>query len=295
MIMIDLPRSSVSAVVLGIMQDGGLPHIGCRCRRCSAVYDHGAQPSYAAALAIADTRAPQPKVWMIDATPDLKYQVDALAGLLGSHPLRHGRVRQVDGIFLTHAHMGHIGGLPQLGPEAMAAEALPIFAAPGLAELLRETRLWQPLLQNLHLNELHDDQPVPLAQGLQITPLSVPHRDEWDIGTYAFHIQGPSNALLYLPDIDAWEQWPGARQRLLAADVALVDATFYDVTEIGGRPPVAHPLIPHTLELFADIAGRILLTHLNHTNPVLDEGSDERQSVLSTGARIARFGQIIPL
>jgi pyrroloquinoline quinone biosynthesis protein B len=293
--MIDLPEARLSAVVLGNMQDGGLPHIGCRCSRCSAVYDGAAPQKYAASLAIVDNRIPLPSVWLIDASPDIRYQLDALTSILGSHPSRPGRTRQIDGIFLTHAHMGHIGGLPQLGPEAMAATDLPVYAASGLVNLLRGTALWQPLVHNLNLRTLVENQAVDLATGLRLTPIPVPHRDEWHIGTYAFHVQGPTNSLLYLPDIDAWEQWPDARRQLAAVDTALVDATFFDIQELGGRPPVAHPLVPHTLELFADISSRLLLTHLNHTNPLLDKNSMERQIVLRAGARIAHFGQVLPL
>ncbi len=51
------------------------------------------------------------------------------------------RLRQPDGIFLTHAHMGHIGGLPQLGPEAMAITQLPIYASRELGHMLLENAL----------------------------------------------------------------------------------------------------------------------------------------------------------
>lgn len=293
--MINHPSGQLSAVVLGNIQDGGLPHIGCRCFRCAASYDRTAPQEYAACLAIIDNRGSKSSVWIIDATPDMKYQLDALSSVLGPHPSRRNRSRQVEGIFLTHAHMGHIGGLPQLGPEAMAAEELPVYASTGLLRLLQEARLWQPLVQNLRLIALEKHEPVMLAPDLHLTPIPVPHRDEWGIGTFAFRIQGPSKSLLYLPDIDGWEQWPSARQHLSNVDMALVDATFFDERELGGRPPVAHPLVPHTLDLFADLSGRLLFTHLNHTNPLLDEGSVEHQTVLDAGAQIARFGQEISL
>lgn len=281
----------ISAVVLGNMQDGGLPHVGCRCQRCAAVFEGDRQPLYAACLAIVDERQLGPKVWLIDATPDIKFQINLLSNLLGPHVSRSGRLRQPDGIFLTHAHMGHIGGLPQLGPEAMSAHQLPVYAAPGLTSLLNETRLWQPLAQNLELVPLPANVPVSLSPDLTITPVPVPHRDEWGIGTFAFHIQGPNRSLLYVPDIDAWEDWPLAREQIASADIALVDGCFHSQDEIGGRPPVAHPLIPHTLELFADLECRLVITHLNHTNPVLDLDSAEYAAVLSAGAAVAHTGQ----
>jgi hypothetical protein len=47
--------------------------------------------------------------------------------------------------------MGHIGGLPQLGPEAMFVQELSIFASVGLVGLLAETAVWQPLMRNVEL------------------------------------------------------------------------------------------------------------------------------------------------
>ena len=129
-----------------------------------------------------------------------------------------------------------------------------------------------------------------LGADLQITAVAVPHRDEWGVGTVAFHVQGPGRTLLYLPDIDAWEAWPEARTWLGAVDVALVDATFFSMAELGGRAPVAHPLVPDTLRRFADIPGQLVLTHLNHTNPLLDAASRERRLVAAQGVQIAAQG-----
>jgi pyrroloquinoline quinone biosynthesis protein B len=96
--------------------------------------------------------------------------------------------------------------------------------------------------------------------------------------------------LLYLPDIDAWQQWPEAEATLSAADVSVVDASFYSVAELGGREPVAHPLVPDTLLRFGHIPGQLVLTHFNHTNPVLDRNSPERKRVLEAGAIVASRG-----
>lgn len=283
-------KNSVTVVLLGALQDGGLPHAGCRCRRCALAYDDPSRAGLATCLAVVDTRQAPAAVWLIDATPDIKHQLNLLAPALGPHPTRPARLRPPDGLFLTHAHLGHIGGLPQLGPEAMAVEGLPVYATPALLELLRATRLWSPLVDRLDLRPLTPGTAVSLAPELTLTPLAVPHRDEWNVGTLAFVVTGPRRSLLYLPDIDSWMAWPAARRWVTAVDIAILDATFYSTDELGGRAPVAHPLIPDTLARFAGGPGELVLTHFNHTNPVLEADSAAADFVRAAGVRLAHTG-----
>jgi pyrroloquinoline quinone biosynthesis protein B len=300
--MLTFPPNEITAVILGSMQDAGLPHAGCTCPRCTAAFDNPARAEYAACLAIIDNRNAEVhgerergKVYLLDATPDIKFQLNLLAGVLGPHPERQNRLRQPDGIFLTHAHMGHIGGLPQLSKEAMFVHNLPIYAAPALCNLIKETKLWSPLLEELDFRPMPSGTTVDLGDGLWITAVPVPHRDEWGVGTVAFKIEGPRNSLLYLPDIDSWEQWPQAEAMLNSVDVTLVDASFYSEDELGGRAPVAHPLVTDTMSRFAHLADKLILTHLNHTNVVLDAGSVAETAVLKAGFRIAQTGSMFTL
>lgn len=284
--------SKISAVVLGIMQDAGMPHIGCRCSRCLDAFDHPERAGRAVCLALIDETAAPANVWLIDATPDIGRQLNDLAFALGSHPGRANRLRPPSGILLTHGHMGHVGGLSQLGPEGMAVTDLPIYASEGLAAVIRGSDVWRPLLAGLAWRALTAGVAVALGPTLKVTPLAVPHRDEWGTGTFAFLVEGPSRSLLYAPDIDNWDQWPEARAVVASADVVLVDGTFYDAAELGGRSPVAHPLVPDTLAHFGEMASKLVLIHLNHTNPALDEGSAERENVYRAGASVAQQGQV---
>lgn len=286
----DQQQSGVSAVVLGIMQDGGLPHIGCGCSRCRIAFDNPALAGYAASLAIIDRRQERTAVWIIDATPDIKWQLEMLADYLGPHAQRRGRLRQPDGLLLTHAHLGHIGGLPQFGPEAMAVRDLPVYATPELATLLQENVLWRPAVKRLLLRLIAPRDTLTLAPGLQVTAVAVPHRDEWDAGTLAYHIAGPDKSLLYLPDIDSWDLWSEEQSFVVAADIALVDATFFSADELHGRTAVAHPLVSDTLERFKCMPGQLVLTHINHTNPILLQDSPESETVRRAGVQIAYRG-----
>ena len=201
--MLTLRENSVTAVILGNMQDAGLPHAGCTCARCTAAFNDPSRVQYAACLGIVDLREKrdtelrredtefhrEAKVYIIDATPDIKFQLNLLAGVLGPHPQRANRLRQPDGIFLTHAHMGHIGGLPQLSKEAMFVNNLPIYATPALCDLLHGTTLWSPLVAELDFRPMPSGATVDLGDGLVVTAVPVPHRDGWGVGTFSCEIE----------------------------------------------------------------------------------------------------------
>ena len=293
-------KDTVTAVILGIMQDGGLPHAGCRCERCIAAFNNPTKIEYAACLGLVDTRASTAStgsatVYIFDATPDIKYQLNLLSTVLGAHPERPNRLRQPDGIFLTHAHMGHIAGLPQLGPEAMDVNRLPVYASYEMGRLMQATPLWEPMLKNVRLVPLQPEQYVEVALDIKITAVPVPHRDEWEVGTFAYKIEGPNRSLFYVPDIDRWEAWLDGDEMLNSVDVVLADASFYSKDELEGRDPVAHPLVPQTLKFFADLDCELVLTHFNHTNPVLDEDSEARSLVNEAGVKVAQTGMMFAL
>ncbi len=275
--------------LLGNAQDGGVPHAGCRCPRCQRALNDPAQRQLATSLAIIDRRPTTPRVWLIDATPDLIWQLELLGDVLVM-PDRPRRLRQPDGIFLTHAHMGHVGGLQQFGRESMGVHDLPVYASVAMQELLQRSRLLGPTVERFRFQTMEHGLTVSLAPDLTVEPLSVPHRDEWGVGTFGFRMQGPNRSALYLPDIDRWDDWPEADAVLRSVDVAIVDACFYSSDEIGGRTDIPHPFVTDTLERFADIPGELVLTHLNHTNPLLDPGSAQRADVERRGAEVASAG-----
>lgn len=281
--------SPVLVTVLGIAQDGGVPHAGCQCERCRRAMDDPSCRQLVVSLAIIDRRQQPSKVWLIDATPDLIWQLELLRDDL-SRSDRPRQLRQPDGVFLTHAHMGHVGGLQQFGRESFGVRDLPVYASAPMQQLLRETRLLAPTVDRFRFEQIEHGRRITLAPDLTIEPLAVPHRDEWGVGTFGFRITGPERSALYLPDIDRWEDWEDADHVLRSVDVAIVDACFYGPDEIGGRTDIPHPFVTDTLERFAGIPGQLVLTHLNHTNPLLDPDSEETRTVQSAGVAIAETG-----
>jgi pyrroloquinoline quinone biosynthesis protein B len=272
------------AVVLGIAQDGGVPHLGCRQKLCVEARREPSKRRSVASLGLIDASG---KRFVIDATPDFEGQVSRLGGL-------------PDGILLTHAHIGHYLGLAQLGREVANAKDMPVFCTASMARFLRENRPWSRLvlLGNIVIHEIEPDKEFALTDSLRATALSVPHRDE-DSDTVAYIVAGPARKLLWLPDIDKWEKWDRRIQDVLrTVDVAFLDGTFFSADEIPGRSiaEIPHPLVSETVSLLSTEQGRarVFFVHLNHTNRLLWDGKETRR-LRDQGFGVATEGQRLPL
>jgi pyrroloquinoline quinone biosynthesis protein B len=286
-------------VVLGTAQDGGLPQIGCAAACCAAARADPERRRLVTSLLLVDPRSG--KRWLFDATPDLPAQVERARP--HAHPdgkAGEGRPALFDGVFLTHAHMGHYAGLLALGREAYGSAPQTVHASAAMGAFLRTNAPWSLLVDARHveLAELVPGEPVVLAPDLTVTPLAVPHRQELS-DTLAFVLRGPRRALLYLPDVDAWERMdPSIEARLAEVDVALVDATFFDGGELPGRDlsAIPHPFVVHSLARFAPLdeheRAKLRFTHLNHSNPAADPASAAAARVRDAGMAVARDGEV---
>jgi pyrroloquinoline quinone biosynthesis protein B len=285
--------SPVRAVVLGIAQDGGLPHIGCRQPLCVSARQDPAHRQRVACLGLIDDTSGQR--FLIEATPDLASQIDSLnEGRTAPDPRR-----PLDGILLTHAHIGHYAGLMYLGREALGADRVPVHATPRMAAFLRENQPWKQLVSMGQIDVRELSPGVEVAMGrFNVTPVLVPHRDEIS-DTVGYRVRGPSRSLLYIPDVDKWERWDrNLALEVAAVDAALLDGTFQDAAEIPGRSlaEIPHPLVGETMGLLVAPAlrGRVHFIHLNHTNTLLWD-TDALRRVEARGFRVARDGDTFSL
>jgi pyrroloquinoline quinone biosynthesis protein B len=208
--------------------------------------------------------------WLIDATPDLKDQVHALAGLAPDCSF--------SGIILTHAHMGHYIGLAHLGLEAWNAKELPVYASRRMADFLRKNAPWSKLVsaRNISLQVLEPGLERQLGPGLDLTPIEVPHRGEFS-DTMAFVVRGAARKLFYCPDIDSWDGWDqDLRTFLSGCDIALLDGTFYSPDELPWRDLslIPHHMAQDTARRLAGVDCEVRLIHLNHTNPLHAPGPE---------------------
>ena len=267
-------------VVLGTLQDGGSPHMSCNKSCCAIVRPN----DYVVSLGVID----ESKHLLFDASPDLVEQTNYLQSISPTKELE---------IFLTHAHMGHYAGLIHLGRESANTKRTPVYAMPRMAQFLRSNGPWSQLvdLENISIKPVQNNIPVPVSPRLTVTPLVVPHRDEFS-ETVGFLIKGQSKRALYIPDIDKWDLWETDINGLLATvDYAFLDATFFEDGEIP-RPmsEVPHPFVEESVARFRTLTdedkNKIYFIHLNHTNPARDANFQGRVAVEKEGYRFANFG-----
>jgi pyrroloquinoline quinone biosynthesis protein B len=283
-------------MVLGIAQDGGAPQAGYP---KEPGWHDPSRRRLATCLALIDPTTGGR--WLFDATPDFPEQLqrlDEIAPVQG----RPG----IAGIFLTHAHIGHYTGLMYLGKEVIGAKDVPVWAMPRMQQFLRDNGPWQQLVRfnNIALQPLVANAPVRLPSGLKVTPILVPHRQEYS-EVVGFRIEGPTASILFIPDIDSWDQWDeqGTRieDEIAKVDVAYLDGTFFANGEIPGRDMSGfpHPFISTSLARFAALPGseraKIRFIHLNHTNAALWPETDARKQIDKSGFRVAEEGERVEL
>ncbi len=274
-------------VVLGIAQDGGIPQAG----RFDDPRWSGAGRKRVVCLGLVDPATGGR--WLFEATPDFPEQLRLLhlsepRGMKGAPP--------VSGVFVSHAHIGHYTGLMYLGHESMGAKEVPVYAMPRMREFLATSGPWSQLVKyrNIALTPLEGG--VALTDRLRVTPIAVPHRQEYS-EVIGYRIEGPNRRVLFIPDIDSWREWDAQGIRIedeiAAADVAYLDGTFYADGEIPGRDMSGfpHPFITHSMERFAPLPAseraKVRFIHLNHTNPAARPGTPARRTIDRNGFRVA--------
>jgi pyrroloquinoline quinone biosynthesis protein B len=283
-------------LILGVAQDAGYPQAGCAKTCCQPAWENPTLSQFPTCLGIVDPQTRQ--YWLIEATPDFKWQMNILQKMAGFPP-----DQLPDGIFLTHAHIGHYTGLIHLGREVIGAKQIPVHVLPRMHDFLQKNGPWNQLtsLENIKLMPLVPNRPVQLTEKISIRPFLVPHRDEFS-ETAGFMIRGPDRSLIFIPDIDKWGKWDQDIQALVREnDFAFLDGTFFDATELPGRDmsEIPHPFIKESMEQFKNLSSsekeKIFFIHLNHSNPALQPDSKTADVILQQGFRISSQGAVFPL
>jgi pyrroloquinoline quinone biosynthesis protein B len=272
----------VRARILGSAAGGGFPQWNCRCPTCEATRaGTAARPRTQSSLAIRGEDGP----WFLaNASPDVRQQLEALApdGATGI------RAAPVAGVLLTDAEIDHTAGLLLLRESTTAIRVY------GSAPVRRALTEGFPVLRILgrycgvEWRTLEPGRPLAIdGSSLEVEPLGA-----------------GGVALTYVPGLARLDG--DVLDRLAASDVVLVDGTFWRDDELARlgisdrtASQMGHVALSGPDGTIAALAAlerpRVILVHINNTNPVLLEHSAERDAVRQAGLEVGHDGLEVEL
>ncbi len=300
--------------VLGAAAGGGFPQWNCNCRNCDGVRKGSvrATPRTQSSIAVS---ADDVNWILFNASPDLLAQYKSFPALQPARAIRDTAIRSV---VLMDAQIDHTTGLLML----REGRPLEIYCTEMAREdLTTGNPLFRILGHYCGVNwhgiptESGNSFPIIGAEELSFTAVPLksnappysPHRDKPLEGdNIGMRIADPRSGkvLFYAPGLGEIE--PHLKPFLEEADVLMVDGTFWTDDEMirlglskkrardighlaqsgpGGMIEVLTPLK----------AGRKILIHINNTNPILDEDSEERRQLAGAGIEVAYDGMDVIL
>tara|TARA_Y100000588_G_scaffold151460_1_gene165479 strand:- start:1124 stop:1840 length:717 start_codon:yes stop_codon:yes gene_type:complete len=232
---------------------------------------------------------------LIEASRALPDQMRLWADSLG----KQGVVKP-DSLSLTHVHIGHVDGIGQFGKEVMGVSEMPLFASKSVIAEMSKREMMVPFSAS-EVAAMQGFEPSEDC-GFEMIFVPVPHRDEF-ADTHAILIRGPSKSILFLPDHDEWgatlaihgaetiREWFSS----LEVDIALIDGSFWGPEELPGRDmsKIPHPTVSESLKRLGhrrEGDPEIHFTHLNHSNPLLKQGT-EYDELVRMGWGVSSQGQ----
>lgn len=290
---------------LGAAAGGGYPQWNCACVGCRKAR---AKPEVATPHAGIAVSGDGEQWFLMNATPDVHNQIAADPSL---HPGPGIRTTPVAGVLLTDAEFDHTIGLLMLREES----SLTVY---GTYPVLEALTLWFPVRELLRdyadfsWSLVDVDKPLDLDDRLRVTPFmtgSKPPRymgssllrgpsSEWEVG-YRLEDKMTGGIAVYAPTLPRWDDTFAGQ--VASADCVFVDGTFWTDDEMssqgaGSRTGRSMGHMPVSGDdgsaraLAALPAKRKIYTHINNTNPILEEESTERRWVTDLGIEIGRAG-----
>lgn len=295
--------------VLGSAAGGGVPQWNCACANCAAARS-GEQPRRSeSTLAVGSGGR-----WMLlNCSPDIAWQIERFPDL------RPGTARgtPIAGMLFTDANVDHIGGLAvlrQTGTHRFVLRSTSIvrdiaIAQPAFAPFAKPPHHWI----SVRLNEscetaadelvarMFDVRAIPVAG---TTPgYAGRKRVVGAVVAYEIRDRGSGRTLLFAPVFAAIDE--GLRLAIESADVAFLDGSFFSDDEMVasglvqktarhlGHQPVGGA--GGTLSQLRDVQSKIVFTHVNNSNPMLDPASLPARQVRDFGASVAYDGMELDL
>jgi len=306
-------------LVLGSAAGGGFPQWNCNCRICQRARSQAPEAAPRTQTSLAIT-ADDHHWFLLNASPDLRQQINSNPALHPKHGLRHS---PISGVVLTNGDIDHIAGLLTL----RESTPLAIYAT---------VRVQAALKRNSVFNVLSPDF-VERREAVLEQPFELATRDGVSAGISVVMFAVPGKVALYLEDANAGPNFgtmlgdtvglrvesvetgahffyiPGCAamtgdlaRRLTRAPLVLFDGTLWHDDEMiaagigvktGKR--MGHISIESTngsIVAFENLrVSRKVFIHINNSNPILLDDSPERAAVAAAGWEVAFDGMELRL
>jgi pyrroloquinoline quinone biosynthesis protein B len=294
--------------VLGAAAGGGFPQWNCNCANCRGLRTGAIRAKARSQCSIAIS-ADGARWMLLNASPDLRTQISSFPELL---PQNKARGSSIESVMLTDAELDHVAGLLSLRethPLAMYCtrrvyewlfEANPVFG--GLIEASRFR--WEPVehRKSTECRETGLSWEAIFVDGKVPTYVKTPSPDITG-STVAYRISDGHASMLYVPAIKRIsEELVEVASR---CDCIFFDGSFWSDDEmarrgVGTRTSLAMGHVPidgveGSLARLGHLRARKVYTHINNTNPILDEDSPERRAVEAAGWEVAEDGMDLML
>jgi pyrroloquinoline quinone biosynthesis protein B len=300
--------------VLGSGAGGGFPQWNCNCANC-ARFRRGEIRAWARTQSSIAVSADGVEWILINASPDIRAQIDAFPALQPARALRDTAIRAV---VLMDSQIDHTTGLLTLRENSTPLE---LYCTDMVHQDLTSGFPVLNMLEHychVHWHPLPIDGSslvIPAAETLDLTPVRLsskappysPHRHDPHPGDNVGLIikdRATAGALFYAPGLGQIEDH--LKSYMATADCLLVDGTCWNDDEMSRRG-VGHKTATEMGHLYQHGPGgmiealsqfhkpRKVLIHINNTNPILDEDSPERAELARHGIEVAFDGMDIEL
>lgn len=298
--------------LLGTAAGGGSPQWNCACEQCRGLREGTIRGT--GRMHNGAAFSPDGKTWyLINATPDIRHQIEGFDGL---HPGPGLRDTPIRGVILTDAELDHTIGLLSL----REGSDLTVYSTEAVRGALHDkfpvasmlqrycTVAWQPLdaqspvvfnsgSNRIEVHVIRFDGDAPRYVG------PAPPDGDWVIGLLFKNIT-TGRALAYLPGVPRLT--PELADLLGDTDYVFFDGTFWTNDELSstgmvtrtaldmGHVPIGGP-DGSAVWLQRLPRPRKVYVHINNTNPILNESSEQFRWLAEHGLEVGRDGLEVTL
>jgi pyrroloquinoline quinone biosynthesis protein B len=290
--------------ILGSAAGGGFPQWNCACVNCSG-FRTGLIRAKARTQCSLAISADGSRWSLLNASPDLRTQIFSFPDLL---PKGEVRGSAIDAVLLSDAELDHVAGLLSL----REAQPIRLYCTSRVFNWVFESN---PIFGALNRPEkfrtigVEDRKAETIGCGLGFEAFFVSGKVPTYVKSAASDCAGAAVAFKVI-DVRAGSSVlcvPAIKEideRLIAVarecDCILFDGSFWSENEMEirgagtrtasamGHVPISGPA--GSLARLSDLSIRKIYTHINNTNPILDETSAERHELEEMGWEVAEDG-----